>query len=256
MANLAGVSVRTLHYYDEIDLFKPTAVGDNGYRYYSVESLFQLQQILLYREIDLDLNQIKDIMADDAFDLVSALQQHRQTLQRKMERLRTLVKTVDATILHLTGEVNMSDKHVFVGFSEEKQQEYAKEAEAQWGDSVAKSMKLWNSYSEERKAEIMQEGSDIYAAIAAKMDLSPAHPDIQALLARWHEHMRYFYEPSFEALRGLGESYQDHPDFNATFAAIDPALPAFLKKAITHYVDRLETAWLERELALEASLTD
>lgn len=80
MANLAGVSVRTLHYYDEIDLFKPTAVGDNGYRYYSDEALFQLQQILLYREMALDLRQIKDIMADEAFDLVSALQQHRQTL--------------------------------------------------------------------------------------------------------------------------------------------------------------------------------
>lgn len=251
IANLAGVSVRTMHYYDEIDLLKPSAVGDNGYRYYSDEALFQLQQILLYREMELDLAQIKAIMDDEAFDLVSALQQHRQILQRKMERLRTLVKTVDATILHLTGEVKMSDKNVFVGFSEEKQQAYAKEAEEMWGDTVRQSMKLWHSYSEERKAEIMQEGSDIYVAIAAKMALGPEHPDIQALLERWHEHMRYFYEPSLETLRGLGEAYDDHPDFRATFTAVHPDLPAFLKKAIRHYVDGLETAWLERELARE-----
>ncbi|MCB8944750.1 MAG: MerR family transcriptional regulator, partial [Ardenticatenaceae bacterium] len=232
IANLAGVSVRTMHYYDEIDLLKPSAVGDNGYRYYSDEALFQLQQILLYREMELDLAQIKAIMDDEAFDLVSALQQHRQILQRKMERLRTLVKTVDATILHLTGEVKMSDKNVFVGFSEEKQQAYAKEAEEMWGDTVRQSMKLWHSYSEERKAEIMQEGSDIYSELAAKMALGPEHPDIQALLERWHEHMRYFYEPSLETLRGLGEAYDDHPDFRATFTAVHPDLPAFLKKAI------------------------
>lgn len=146
----------------------------------------------------------------------------------------------------------MSDENVFAGFNEEKQKEYEKEAQAMWGDAVTQSMKLWNSYSEERKAEIMQEGSDIYTAVAAKMDLSPQHPDIQALLERWHEHIRYFYEPSLETLRGLGEAYHDHPDFNATFTAIDPALPAFLKRAITHYVEALETAWLERELALEA----
>ena len=252
IANLAGVSVRTMHYYDEIDLLKPSTVGNNGYRYYSDDALFQLQQILLYREMDLDLQQIKAIMADEGFDLVTALQQHRQTLQRKLERLQTLVNTVDATILHLVGEVNMSNKNVFEGFNEEKQKAYEQEAKEMWGDSVTQSVKLWHSYSDERKEAVMQEGGEIYAALAENMSLGAESAQVQALLERWHEHIRNFYEPSFERLRGLGEMYHDHPDFRATFTAFHPDLPAFLKEAIAHYVDGLETAWLEKELALEA----
>jgi hypothetical protein len=69
-------------------------------------------------------------------------------------------------------------------------------------------------------------------------------------LAKWHQHLRYFYEPTFDMLRGLGDMYNDHPEFNATFTAIDPGLPAFLKQAMNIYVDKLETEWLERELGI------
>ena len=251
LSNLAGVSVRTLHYYDEIGLLKPSSVEANGYRRYTDESLFRLQQILFYREMDLDLMKIKQIMEARDFDLVSALQSHRQTLQDKMDRLQTLIKTVDTTIMHLIGEVNMSKKKIFEGFSEEKQKQYEKEAMQQYGETnVKQSIKLWNSYSDERKAEIMQEGSTVYTDIVANMSKGPESPEIQAMLVRWHQHLRYFYEPSLEVLRGLGNGYNEHPDFNATFTAIHPDLPAFLQKAITHYVDVLEIEWLERELAI------
>ena len=110
--------------------------------------------------------------------------------------------------------------------------------------------KLWNSYSEEKKQAIMAEGGAIYTEIVAHMDKGPKSQEIQTLLMRWHDHLRYFYEPSIETLGGLGEMYHDHPDFNATFTAIDPDLPGFLKTAIAHYVDVLETRWLERELGI------
>jgi DNA-binding transcriptional MerR regulator len=250
LADLAGVSVRTLHYYDEIGLLKPTSVGENGYRQYSDESLFRLQQILFYRELDLDLMQIKDVLDNKNFDPVTALQSHRRTLQERIGRLKTLINTVDTTIMHLVGEVGMSKKKIFEGFSPEKQQQYQEEAASLWGDSVKESAQYWNSYSEEKKQAIMQEGSAIYADIATNMSKGPESPEIQALLARWHQHLRYFYEPSLEVLGGLGNLYYDHPDFNATFTAIDPALPAFLKKAIAIYVDELETQWLEKELGI------
>src|SRR5687767_14888584 len=101
LSNLAGVSVRTLHYYDEMELLKPSMVGENGYRYYTDESLLRLQQILFYREMDLGLLQIKEIIDSKDFDLVTALQTHRYTLQHKIERLQTLINTVDTTIMHL-----------------------------------------------------------------------------------------------------------------------------------------------------------
>jgi hypothetical protein len=201
--------------------------------------------------MDLDLMKIKEIIEAREFDLVSALQSHRQTLQEKMDRLQTLIKTVDTTIMHLIGEVNMSRKKIFEGFSEEKQKQYEKEAIRQYGeDNVKASYKLWNSYTEEQKEKIKQEGGAVYTDIVANMSHGPESPEVQAILVRWHQHLRYFYEPSLDVLRGLGNGYNEHLDFNATYTAIHPDLPAFLQKAITHYVDVLEIEWLERELAI------
>lgn len=239
LSDLAGVSVRTLHYYDEIGLLKPSSVGENGYRYYEDEALFRLQQILFFREMDLGLLQIKEIIDDPDFDLVTALQVHRQALEERIERLQTLINTVDRSIMHLVGEVNMSKKKIFEGFSEEKQKQYEQEAVERWGDTARKSINLWYSYSDQKKEQIKQEGGAIYTDLVAAMSKGPESPEVQAILVRWHQHLRYFYEPSPAVLRGLGNMYNEHPDFNATFTAMHPDLPAFLQKAITYYVDTL-----------------
>ena len=250
LSQIAGVTPRTLHYYDEIGLLKPSSVGSNGYRYYADDALFRLQQILFFREMELELGQIKEILDAPGFDLVSALQLHRRHLQEKVTRLQTLINTVDNSIMHLVGEVNMSKKKIFTGFSPEKQKQYEEEAKNLWGEGVTQSIKLWHSYSEAKKEAIMQEGSAVYTDMVAQMDKGPESQEVQAILGRWHQHLHYFFEPSLEVLRGLGNSYNDHPDFNATFTAIHPDLPPFLQKAINHYVDTLELEWLERELAI------
>jgi DNA-binding transcriptional MerR regulator len=250
LAELASITPRTLHHYDQIGLLKPASIGENNYRYYNEQSLFRLQQILFYREMDLDLVQIKRILDDKKFDLVSALQTHRVSLQGESERLKKLIQTIDNTILHLVGEMNMSKKKIFEGFSEEKQKEYDKQAIEQWGDGVKESIKLWNSYSEDEKQRIHEEGGAVYTDIVALMDKGPESLEVQAILPRWHQHLRYFYEPSLEVLRGLGNGYNESPDFNATFTAMHPDLPAFLQKAINVYVDKLEMEWLERELGI------
>lgn len=250
VATMAGVSVRTLHYYDEIGLLKPASVGSNGYRYYDDESLLRLQQILFFREMGLDLAQAREALDAQAFDLIASLQAHRHALREKMKRLDTLIHTVDATILHLVGEIDMSKKALFEGFDEETQARHEEEVVSAWGETAAQSIALWNSYSDERKKEVMLEGANIYQAIAGNMDKGPQSAEVQALLERWHEHLRNFYEPTIEALAGLGQMYEEHPDFNATFTRIDPDLPGFLKQAIAHYVDVLETRWLERELGI------
>jgi hypothetical protein len=106
---------------------------------------------------------------------------------------------------------------------------------------VKESTRLWNSYSDAKKAEIMTEGSVVYQDIVANMDKGPQSPEVQAALVRWHQHLRYFYEPTPEVLAGLGDMYHDSPDFNTTFTAMHPDLPAFLKKAIAYYVGNLKT---------------
>ena len=144
--------------------------------------------------------------------------------------------------MDLTGEIKMSKKKLFEGFSEEKQKQYEQEAMRRWGeDRVKQSTRLWNSYSAQKQEQIKQEGGAIYTGLAAHIGDGPQHPQVQALLDRWQQHLRYFYEPSLEVLRGLGNAYNEDPDFNATFTAIHPDLPAFLQKAINFYVDQIES---------------
>ncbi|MBZ0318046.1 MAG: MerR family transcriptional regulator [Anaerolineae bacterium] len=238
LADLAGVSIRTLHYYDEIGLLKPSSVGDNGYRYYEAEAVYRLQQILFFREMELGLLQIKEIMGQPEFDLMMTLVTHRQALQDKIARLQTLIHTIDQTLAHLTGEVDMSKKKLFEGFTEEEQERYAQEASEKYGaETVQASMQLWKSYGKEKQAAIMQEGKVIYQDMLAAIGQDATSAGVQAIVARWHQHLRYFYEPTPEILRGLGHHYNDDPAFHANFADLHPDLPAFLEQAITHYCD-------------------
>jgi DNA-binding transcriptional MerR regulator len=241
LAELAGVSVRTLHYYDEIDLLKPSSVGENGYRYYADDEVLRLQQILFFRELDFSLQAIRTILDDPAFDVVTALHAHREALQDRVRRLQTLIQTVDSTILHLMGEVDMSKKKLFAGFSAEEEERYHQEAREQYGaDEVDASYKRWNHYTPQEKEQILAEGQAIYADLIALMDQGPDSPAVQQVIARWHQHLRYFYEPTVERLRGLGELYVDHPDFARNFRDMHPDLPEFMRAAITHYCDQLE----------------
>jgi DNA-binding transcriptional MerR regulator len=240
LSDLAGVSVRTLHYYDEIGLLKPSAVSENGYRHYDEAAMLKLQQILFYREMGLGLLQIKDLLDSPEFDLVTALQSHREELQARIERLQALMHTVDSTIMHLVGEVEMSKKQLFTGFSEEKQKQYeAKIANDPRYDQnkVRESQRNWKSYSAEKKEQIKAEGGAIYTDLIASMDKGADSPEVQAIMARWHQHLHYFYEPTPEILRGLGQMYNQHPDFIATFQQMHPDLPAFLEQAVTRYCD-------------------
>lgn len=241
LADIAGVSVRTLHYYDEIGLLEPAYVGENSYRYYADDDLFRLQQILLYRELDLSLAEIKEILDAPDFDLVSALQEHRAALEARMRRLRGLIRTVDMTIANVTGGVAMSKKKLFTGFTEEEEKKYAQEARDRWGaESVDRSYKRWNSYSAEQRQQILAEGGANYQALAELIGEDPASPAVQQVIGRWHQHLRYFYEPTVDLLRGLGDLYNDDPEFNKTIAQFDPGLPAFMREAINIYCDRLE----------------
>src|SRR5450432_3007347 len=243
LSDLAAVSVRTLHYYDEIDLLKPTKIGANGYRYYNDETLLRLQQILFYREIGLELLQIKDILDSPGFDLVTALRSHRTVLQEKINRQQQLISTIDTTIMHLVGEMKMSKKRLFQGFSEEKQKQYEREVRLQYDPAIVnESIKRMNSYTKAEQAAIGELGNQIYGDMADALEAgkSPQSSEVKAILERWHNHLSYFYEPTLDMLRGLGELYNTHPDFIANFQKLNPELPAFLQETISQYVDALE----------------
>jgi len=117
VAAMSGVSVRTLHFYDETGLLKPARHGGNGYRFYDEQHLLTLQQILFYRELGFELKQIKEILGSADFESISALESHRKVLEQNLARTRTLIETIDKTIEHLKGQTKMKNEEMFVGFS-------------------------------------------------------------------------------------------------------------------------------------------
>jgi DNA-binding transcriptional MerR regulator len=240
LADIAGVTPRTLHYYDEIGLLKPSSVGENGYRYYDEDAALRLQQILLYRELDFSLSEIRTILDAPGFDVQLALQSHRRALQARVERLNGLIATIDRTVQHTRRERDMSTGEMFAGFDEETERRYEEEASRLWGEKLVKdSRRRWDCYSKEKQASILAEGGAVYQDLVTHLGEDPASEPVQQAIARWHQNLRYFYEPTPEILRGLGQAYSQHPQFRATFAKMHPDLPQFLTAAIEYYCRHL-----------------
>ncbi len=124
VATMSGVSVRTLHHYDQIGLLRPASVGENGYRYYGREELLRLQQILFHRELEFPLEAIAAVLAAPDFDRTAALRRHRSKLEAEARRYRRLLRTLDETLATLEGATDMNDRDLYLGFAPGKQAEH------------------------------------------------------------------------------------------------------------------------------------
>ena len=138
-----------------------------------------------------------------------------------------------------------------------EQKQYEREARLQYGPAeVNETIGRWNSYSKAKQEAIKAEGDQVYLDLADVMEarLEASDDKVRAILDRWQAHLRHFYEPSLDRLRGLGQLYNTSPEFIANFQRIHPDLPAYLERVIEDYVDELETAELERMLAEDEEL--
>lgn len=237
LSKLAGVTPRTLHHYDAIGLLKPSRVGENGYRYYGEKCLLRLQQILFYRELGIPLEDIKKIMGRRDFDVLGALYSHKDALKKQVARLNRLIDTVDNTINHLKGNIEMSNKQLFEAFSDEQQAEYEKEIMQKYDPAIVKaSAKKWKEYTVAEKKRIGEEGNAVYQDILAAMPKGAASPEAQAAVERWRRHIEYFWIPDEEQLLGLANLYNEDSRFKANFDKIDPRLAEFMREAVKVYV--------------------
>ena len=239
LAKSAGVTPRTLRFYDEVSLLHPASVGENGYRYYDDAAALRLQQILLYRKMDLPLEEIKNIMGRNDFDILAALEGHRLTLQKKIIQLEMMKKTVDETILYMKGQKQMTTNEIFTGFSEEQQAEYEKEAMQMYDpETVKMSTAKWKGYGKEKQQQILAESGQIYQDMIAVMPKGAASVEAQACVERWRGNMDHFWTPSLEQLEGLADLYNEDPRFRANFEKMHPGLAEFMREAIRQYVKR------------------
>jgi MerR family transcriptional regulator, thiopeptide resistance regulator len=185
------------------------------------------------------LENIKEIMGRRDFDVLGALESHRTELQRRIAQLEKLVSTVDRTILYVKGKEEMSTQQYFVGFSDEQQAEYEKEALQMYDPATVKaSAKKWKSYTPAEKQRIGEEGNAVYEAFLKAMPKGPASPEAQACVKAWRRHMEYFWVPNEEQLLGLANGYNDDPRFKANFDKIHPNLAVFLRDAVKIYLKK------------------
>jgi DNA-binding transcriptional MerR regulator len=239
IADLAGVTTRTLRYYDEIGLLSPAEIGDNGYRYYDQGSLLQLQQILFFRELDVPLADIQLIMSQPDFNLLQALERHRASLQEEAKRYEKLISTVDRTIATIRGEASMAAEDYFEGFDETQ---YEGETRERWGHTpqYAESQKKWASYSKDQKEAIKAEGGRLATRMVTKdPSASPDDPDVQAAIGEYHAYInKYFYACDVEFLHGLADMWVEDPRFAVNYERIREGGAAFVRQAVHIFCDR------------------
>jgi DNA-binding transcriptional MerR regulator len=246
LAKMAGVSVRTLHHYDQIGLLKPSSRTEAGYRLYAEKDLLRLQQVLFYRELDFPLDEIRIILDLPGFDQVEALRDHRRMLGERAERLARLLRTVDRTIARLTEEDNMplTDEELYEGFSpKEKEQlkEYEAEARDRWGEMAAESQRRVRQMSKAQWQAVQEEGNAATSLMAETMGRPVSDPDVQAAIARHHAWIENFYPCPAEMYRGLGQMYVDDPRFTATYDKVRPGLAVFMRDAMAYYAEHTLT---------------
>jgi DNA-binding transcriptional MerR regulator len=239
LANMAGISVRTLHHYDHIGLLTPSARTAAGYRLYGEKDLLRLQQILLYRELDLPLEDIRRVLDDPGFDPVRALTQHRQTLELRVERLARLLKTINRTIAKLT-EVDMSltDEELYEGFPKEQVERWQREVNERYDPKlVAESNQRVHAMSKDQWNVVKTEGDAVSRRMAELMGRPAGDPEVQATIARQHAWIENFYPCSAEMFRGLGQHYAEHPEFRANYDKYRPGLADFMREAMAYYAE-------------------
>ncbi len=233
-ARRAGVSVRTLRYYDEIGLLKPSETTGAGYRFYDGAAMAALQQILFYRELGVPLEQIGRILSAPDNDRTEALQKHRTLLLMKRRRLDDMLRLVDETI----GGIAMYDerpKPTQADWEAVKEQ-YAREAADRWGNTEAflESRARHAQYTPEQESAIKDEMEEIFRAFGACADSEGA--EAQALVKRWQAHItRYHYHCTDGILACLGQMYVNDPRFREDLEQYGPGTAQKMSDAIAAY---------------------
>lgn len=240
LSKLAGVSVRTLHHYDDIGLLRPASHTEAGYRLYGAVELKRLQQVLFFKELDFSLEEIRAILDSPDFDEAKALRQHRILLIKRRERLDKLLDTVDQTLNAIKGGNNMQDKEYFENFDmteiEEHQKKYADEVDQKYAGWQQRDKT--KRYGKKEWAEVMQKGSQIQLDLASLMaeNREPADPAVQAVIDRHYHYIDdSFYDCSLEIYEGLSNLYVDDQRFTENIDKVKPGLANFQSRAMKVY---------------------
>lgn len=242
LGSLAGVSTRTLRYYDEIGILKPARINSSGYRIYGQAEVDRLQQILFYRELGVSLERIKEIVTAPAFDGAKALIEHREKLLEKRTQLDVLIANVEKTIALTEGRTQMSDKEKFEGFKQkmidENEKKYGEEIRAKYGDKIVdQSNKKLKGMTEEQYAEWERLGASVLDTLKVAFANGDPAGELAQKTADLHRQWLSYSWGSYtkEAHAGLAQMYVDDERFTAYYDKAQPGGAQFLRDAVFIY---------------------
>jgi MerR family transcriptional regulator, thiopeptide resistance regulator len=236
VAGSAGVTIRTLHHYDEIRLLSPSGRSAAGYRIYGEADLERLQRILFYRELGFTLDKIAAIMDDPRTDAVGHLRRQRGLLIERIERLRTMVAAIDHEMEAQKMGIQLTPEERFEVFGDFRPEDYAEEAEQRWGGTEAyrQSQRRVAAYTKEDWQRIKAEEEEVRANLAAAFaaGLAPESDEAMAAAEAHRQHIsRWFYECSYDIHRGLTDMYVNDDRFRAHYDALAPGLARFIRES-------------------------
>jgi DNA-binding transcriptional MerR regulator len=247
LSELSGVTIRALHFYEEIGLLKPAYYGANGYRYYEEKALLQLQQILFFKELGFSLKQIQKVLGRSDFDQLKALYSHRDALNREWEKIGKLLKTIDKTIEHLKGKEKMKDREFFDGFNislmtKAKSGASYFEAEEIVFKSVKNPTKSIQDVEGRGRAfyeNIITMAHAIFKDLAGYIDkgLAPSAEDVQGIIKKHHILTQEIHTATKEVYLALAQLYEEHPEFRKQLEPFHPRLFTFMSQAMKIFAE-------------------
>lgn len=242
LAKLAGISTRTLRYYDEIDLLKPARMSSSGYRMYGQTEVDSLQQIMFYRELGVSLDKIREILTAPSFDRAQALKEHQSQLLERRKQLDLLISNVEKTIALTEGRMKMSDQEKFTGFKQkmidENERKYGKEVRQKYGDeAVDRSNEKLKGMTQEEHEKVTRLATEVSAALADAFKTGDPSGELAQKAADLHKQWLtcYWSEYSKEAHANLAQMYVEDERFRAYYDEKQPGTAQFLRDAIRIY---------------------
>lgn len=247
LSEIAGISARTLRYYDKIGLLKPSLVRESGYRYYGGKELELLQQILFYKERGLKLKQIAEILYGGDFDIMTALYSHLEELERQQARINSMITTVKKTIASMKGEIIMSNEEKFESFKKDMIQKneemYGEEIRDKYGDEEveAANQKMLNMSKEDyehfRALEEEIKESLKAAVRASESPKEESGKKITGLHKEWLHMTWKQYTP--EAHKGIAQMYEADSRFTQCYDEEISGCARFLNEAINYWAEKI-----------------
>ncbi|MGX9706806.1 MerR family transcriptional regulator [Laceyella tengchongensis] len=241
LSQLAGVSTRTLRYYDEIGILKPARINSSGYRIYGSAEVDRLQQILFYKELGVNLDTIKKIVTSPDYDGITALREHHERLLDKRKQLDVLIANVEKTIAAAEGRTIMSDKEKFEGFKqkliEENEAKYGEEIRSKYGDDVVnRSNEILKNMTPEAFERANRLADEILATLTEAFANGDPASDLAQKTAELHKQwlLHYWADYNPEAHAGLAQMYVEDERFKAYYEK-QPGMAEFLRDAIHIY---------------------